>query len=155
MTLPYPKNFETFTPACNRADVENCSTEEVINAYDNTILYTDYVISKLYTALENAPTENKALLYISDHGESLGENGVYLHGLPYAVAPEVQKQVPMQLYISEKAEKMLALNEKCLEKQGSAGKFSHDNLFHTLLGIFDVSTKDYNPSLDILRACRA
>lgn len=151
----YPKNFETFTPACNRADVENCSTEEVINAYDNTILYTDYVISRLYTALENAPTENKALLYVSDHGESLGENGVYLHGLPYAVAPEVQKQVPMQLYISEKAEKMLALNEKCLEKQGSAGKFSHDNLFHTLLGIFDVSTKDYDPSLDILRACRA
>lgn len=61
----------------------------------------------------------------------------------------------MQLYISEKAEKMLDLNEKCLKEQGSAGKFSHDNLFHTLLGIFDVSTKDYNPSLDILRSCRA
>lgn len=151
----YPKSFEKFTPACNRADVENCSTEEVLNAYDNTILYTDYVISNLYAALESAPTENKALLYISDHGESLGENGVYLHGLPYAFAPDVQKQVPMQLYISSSAEKKLALNEKCLKKHGEEDEFSHDNLFHTLLGIFDVNTKDYNPSLDILRACRA
>lgn len=150
----YPEGFEKFTPACNRADVENCSAQDVVNTYDNTIRYTDYVISELYKALEQSSAEHKALLYISDHGESLGENGLFLHGLPYAVAPDFQKEIPLQMYLSTAAQKDLSLDSKCLTERSKNDEFSHDNLFHTLLGIFDVATKDYDPKLDILRNCR-
>lgn len=150
----YPEGFEKFTPACNRADVENCSAQDVVNTYDNTIRYTDYVISELYKALEQSSAEHKALLYISDHGESLGENGLFLHGLPYAVAPDFQKEIPLQMYLSTAAQKALSLDSKCLTERSKNDEFSHDNLFHTLLGIFDVATKDYDPKLDILRNCR-
>lgn len=94
----YPDNFRVFTPDCNRADVENCKVEEVINSYDNTVLYTDYVIFQLIEILEEHFNERDvALLYISDHGESLGEKGLYLHGTPYALAPDEQTKIPMQL----------------------------------------------------------
>lgn len=150
----YPANFEKFSPACSRPDVENCSVAEVVNAYDNTIRYTDYVVAGLIKLLEDAPVKNTALLYMSDHGESLGENGLFLHGMSYAFAPSFQKEIPLQIYLSDAAKESIGLDNQCLAKRAESERFSHDNLFHTLLGIFDVQTKDYNPDLDLLRACR-
>lgn len=150
----YPANFEKFTPACSRPDVENCSVDEVVNAYDNTIRYTDYVVAGLIKLLEAAPVDNTALIYMSDHGESLGENGLFLHGMSYAIAPAYQKEIPLQIYLSDAAKKSIGLDNQCLAKRAESERFSHDNLFHTLLGIFDIQTKDYNPDLDLLRACR-
>lgn len=86
------------------------------------------------------------LFYVSDHGESLGENGIYLHGLPYFIAPDAQKHVPA-LFILEK--KIMKKSERLMAKKSD--HFSHDNLFHTLLGLFDVETKEYNPKLDMLK----
>ena len=84
----YPDAFKKFSPACDTADLQNCSREQIINTYDNTILYSDYIISSVIDALKKHPELNSSMIYISDHGESLGENNIYLHGLPYAIAPE-------------------------------------------------------------------
>lgn len=156
----YPKSFERFTPTCNRPDVENCTTTEVINAYNNTILYTDYVVASLIKVLDTATMANglhlpnRALIYVSDRGESLGENGMYLHGFPYAVAPEEQKHVPMQAYFSKGAVKNLKLDRDCLTKRAQSTSFSHDNIFHTLIGLYDINTVDYDYDMDIFAPCR-
>ena len=85
-----------FKPSCERGDIENCSVEEIVNAYDNTLVYTDYVLSKVVEALKPYQEQfGTALFYILDHGESLGENGLFLHGAPYAIAPKEQTEVPM------------------------------------------------------------
>jgi lipid A ethanolaminephosphotransferase len=96
---------------------------------------------------------DSVLLYVSDHGESLGENGLYLHGQPYLIAPDVQKKVPMLLWFSQGSLARLHLDTACLRGR-LRESLSHDNLSHTLLGLVDVSTSVYRPELDALRACR-
>jgi lipid A ethanolaminephosphotransferase len=94
----FPQDKRPFTPDCQRSDIQNCTQQELINTYDNTIAYTDFVLSKIIeklTELEQTKDIETSMLYISDHGESLGEKGVYLHGLPYAFAPSEQTHVPM------------------------------------------------------------
>jgi lipid A ethanolaminephosphotransferase len=144
----YPKAFEKFTPVCRTNQLEECSREEIANAYDNAILYTDYFLSKVIEFLkENSDTRETAMIYMSDHGESLGENGLYLHGLPYFMAPDNQKHVAAFIWLGSSAAKnvdMAALKAK------SQKKFSHDNLFHTLLGLFEVKTEVYDRKMDIL-----
>jgi len=143
------KNSNSFMPECNRLAVQDCSDEEVVNAYDNTILYTDYVLSKLIDLLkERKDVVNAAMLYVSDHGESLGENGVYLHGLPYFLAPEYQTKVPMILWLSEDFSFKKSINQTCLASQ-SIRKISHDYYLHSVLGLMDVSSRLYQPELDI------
>lgn len=94
-----------------------------------------------------------SLIYLSDHGESLGEQGAYLHGLPYAIAPEVQKHVPMLIWLSPDYQQRYAIDAGCLKQQATTRKYSQDNLFSTLLGITGVQTQVYTPSEDILAAC--
>lgn len=150
----YPEKFRHFLPECRHSAVQNCSDEEVINAYDNTILYTDYFISKVIESLqEGGRNINTAMLYVSDHGESLGEKGIYLHGLPYFMAPVYQTKVPMVLWMSKRFSNAKSINSACLH-DGRRKPISHDNYFHSVLGLMDVSTVLYNSELDIFSSCR-
>lgn len=150
----YPETFRKFTPTCNTADIQNCTREEIINTYDNTILYTDHVVSSAIGILKKFPHLESGLLYISDHGESLGENNIYLHGLPYAIAPEEQKKVPMILWMSDTMQKLDHLDYACIAQQAKDKTWSHDNLFHTLLALMEVRSTTYDKTLDIFDACR-
>ena len=150
----YPEKFRLYTPDCNRPDVENCTTEEIVNAYDNTIAYTDYVIYQLIEILEeHMDTNDTMLLYVSDHGESLGENNVYLHAAPYAFAPDEQTRVPMQLWMPSGTAKDLKVDVQCLRDISAKSDFSHDNFFHSLLGMMQVHSSEYRPKLDIFTHC--
>lgn len=150
----YPEEFRVFTPDCSRPDVEKCSREEIINAYDNSILYTDRVIYDLINVLEERMDQfDPMLLYISDHGESLGENGIYLHAAPRSVAPEEQTHVPLQLWLPQSTASVLNIDKQCLAGKARSGSFSHDNFFHSLLGILQIKAAEYNQSLDIFNSC--
>ncbi len=150
----YPKDKEFFTPVCKTNQLQNCTKEEVTNTYDNTIRYTDYFLNNAIEWLKTKNTQyNTALLYLSDHGESLGENNLYLHGMPYSIAPKEQKQVPFFLWLSQDYQQANAINMDCLKSANSLD-YSHDNLFHTVLGMLNIQTKIYNAELDILNPCK-
>ncbi len=153
--LRYPKDMEHFKPSCNRSDIDKCTDEELLNVYDNTLVYTDYFLAKSIALLEKySDTYNVALMYLSDHGESLGENGFYLHGSPYFMAPIYQKRVPWYLWMSTEYANAKGIDRTCLEKKVKEGNYSHDNLFHTLLGYYGVETKVKNNNLDIIESCK-
>ncbi len=144
----YPKNFEVFKPVCQTSELQNCTNEEIVNAYDNAILYTDYFLSKVIQLLKNNSTHfNTGMLYVSDHGESLGENGIYLHGLPYIMAPDEQKNVAMIMWFGGNMEN--ETNYVALRKMANE-PYSHDNVFHTILGMLDIESSAYDPKMDIL-----
>ena len=151
-----PKDMETFTPRCNRSDIQNCTHKELVNQYDDTIHFTDYVLSKLIDKLKTyEPKYNVALLYLSDHGESLGEDGIYLHGTPYMFAPKYQKHVPLITWFGDGFIKQRGIDMTCLNKMALNEKsdLSQDNLFSSVLGLMHISTKLYNPSLDMFKKC--
>ncbi|PAR48589.1 phosphoethanolamine transferase [Vibrio metoecus] len=151
----YPKEMAVYQPDCPRADIENCSVEQIVNTYDNTIRYTDYVLAQLMTKLESLQKDyNTALIYISDHGESLGENGMFLHGMPYNLAPDYQTQVPLLVWMSQGFSQSKGIDVDCLRSKTNL-PYSHGNLFHSLLGVMDVSTEAYETSLDLFSQCRA
>jgi len=144
----YPKSFEKFTPVCKTNQLEKCTKEEISNGYDNALLYTDYFLSKTINLLKKYDnTHETAMIYMSDHGESLGENGVYLHGLPYFMAPDSQKHIGSFIWFGDEMKKDMPL-EKIKQKKDD--EFSHDNLFHTLLSLFEVETEIYDKSKDII-----
>ena len=150
----HPPAFTRFQPECREDDLSRCSREEIVNAYDNTLLYTDHVLAALVAQLQaRAQDVDVAMLYVSDHGESLGENNLFLHGVPYAIAPEVQTRVPMVLWMSEGAARSTAAEPACLRTR-AAQPASHDHLFHTLLGLLDVRTGLYEPAWDLAAGCR-
>lgn len=150
----YPNKFKVFKPTCDTADLSKCSREAIINTYDNTILYTDFIISSVIDSLKKFPELESGLLYLSDHGESLGENNIYLHGFPYKIAPTEQKEVPMALWMSENMKKYDHVDYECIKNEAQNNKYSHDNLFHTMLGILEVKTEKYDPKLDVITPCR-
>ena len=151
----YPEAFERFRPACKDSQFSRCQRSEIVNSYDNTLVYTDYVLAKLIEllALQDRRGLPTAMIYVSDHGESLGENNVYLHGLPYAFAPDVQKHVPMVMWLSPKLQAELRVNTGCLEHRRHE-PVSHDNFFHSVLGLLGVQTTVYDARLDIFASCR-
>lgn len=134
----YPKEFEKFKPVCKTNQLEQCTKEEVGNAYDNAILYTDYFLSKTINFLKQYSNDyHTGLIYMSDHGESLGENGLYLHGMPYLIAPDEQRHIGALMWFGDddiNTQRVKAYSNK---------RFSQDNLFHTLLGFFEVETNVY------------
>lgn len=145
----YPKEFEKFLPVCKSNQLEKCSQEEVSNAYDNAILYTDYFLSKVINFLKPYSSKYEtSMIYMSDHGESLGENGLYLHGLPYFMAPDTQKHIASLIWLGGED-----INIEKLDTYKN-NTFSQDNLFHTLLGLFEVETKEYKKEMDILNNAR-
>jgi lipid A ethanolaminephosphotransferase len=144
----YPKEFEVFTPTCQSNQLGTCSTEEINNSYDNVIVYTDYFLSKVISLLkDNSPAFEAAMFYVSDHGESLGEKGIYLHGLPYAMAPKEQTHVPALMWFGEGMD-----IDQAPIKEKRHQLFNHDYVSHTLLGFMEVESLIYNPNLDILSA---
>jgi len=135
-------------------ELRRCTRDQVVNAYDNAILYTDHVLASVIHALERrAGTLDAAMLYLSDHGESLGETGLYLHGLPYAIAPDTQKRIPMIAWLSPQFAASIVVDRDCLRRK-AAEPLSHDNLFHSVLGVLDVRTSVYRPERDFFVDCR-
>ena len=147
----YPKEFEFYTPVCESNQLETCSREEINNAYDNALVYSDYFLANVIDFLEPLQEDfSTAMLYMADHGESLGELGLYLHGLPYALAPEAQTHVAAALWLGNDISHDA---RQKLETQAQQA-LSHDNYFHTVLGMLDVNTKVYQPELDILESVK-
>ena len=143
----YPKEYEIFKPTCKTNQLEACTQDEISNAYDNAILYSDYFLSQTINFLKSYDESYEtAMIYMSDHGESLGENGIYLHGLPYFMAPDAQTHIGSFMWFGKQTnidvEKIRSLKDE---------QFSQDNLFHTLLGIFDVKTEVYEKEKDMVK----
>jgi lipid A ethanolaminephosphotransferase len=150
----YPSDLRRFTPTCDTAELRRCTREEIVNAYDNALLATDRFLAHTIALLQRlSATHDTALLYVSDHGESLGERNIYLHGLPYAIAPREQTEVPMLMWFSDGFAQGRGLDLACLAQRAQQPA-SHDNLFHSLLGLTDVSTTVYEPALDLTAPCR-
>ncbi|UNK76321.1 phosphoethanolamine transferase EptA [Raoultella planticola] len=152
----YPAEFRKFAPTCDTNEIQSCSQQQLTNTYDNTILYIDYVVDKAIKLLQSKQDKfTTSLVYLSDHGESLGEDGVYLHGLPWSIAPETQKHVPMLLWLSQDYQQRYGVSSQCLQQRAKTDPYSQDNLFSTLLGLLGVDTHEYQATDDILTPCRS
>lgn len=151
----YPAEFKKFTPTCDTNEIQSCTQQQLTNTYDNTILYVDYVVDKAIKLLQSKQDKfTTSLVYLSDHGESLGEDGVFLHGLPYSIAPDTQKHVPMLLWLSPDYQQRYGVSSQCLQQQAKTNDYSQDNLFSTLLGLLGVDTREYQAKDDLLTPCR-
>ncbi|SFU36047.1 lipid A ethanolaminephosphotransferase [Polaromonas sp. YR568] len=148
-----PQAVKKFLPECTDNALQSCSREGLLNAYDNSIVYTDKLLASSIQWLKAQEARSApALLYLADHGESLGENNLYLHGMPYGIAPEVQKRVPWITWLSPGFEQRNKLSTACLKQQLDA-PVSHDNYFHSVLGLMNVQTSVYKPAMDIYAHC--
>jgi len=148
-----PETFEYFTPICRDSQLQLCSRESITNAYDNSLRYTDHLLARVIDLLQEQSRFNTAMVYLSDHGESLGENNLYLHGMPWLFAPDEQKQVPLIVWLSDSFQQRYQLSAECLQAQRER-ELSHDNLPHSLLGLMSVRTEVYNAELDLFAGCR-
>jgi len=148
-----PPAFKRFMPECTSSDLQNCSHDELINAYDNSIAYTDHFLASTIRWLQTQQASfDPAMVYLSDHGESLGENKLYLHGLPYLIAPDVQKRVPWITWLSSGLSQRTGLKPQCLEQQRDV-HISHENYFHSVLGLLGIQTRVYQRALDVYASC--
>ena len=150
-----PAAFKKFAPECTTNALQQCSREQVVNAYDNTIVYTDHFLASSIDWLKAHEAHwAPALMYLSDHGESLGENNLYLHGLPYRFAPDVQKHIPWIFWLSPSFQQQSGITLGCLGKLRDE-QVSQDDYFHTVLGLLGVATRVYQPARDMGVMCRA
>jgi lipid A ethanolaminephosphotransferase len=150
--LRYPPEFDRFAPTCKTAELNNCTAEEIVNAYDNTILYTDHILASMIDILDGQDRVLSTLFYASDHGESLGENGLYLHGAPYFMAPDYQTRVPMLLWFGKGYGDTFEIDTGCVAQKANTPT-SHDNIFSTVLRLADVHTQVIDPALDLIASC--
>jgi lipid A ethanolaminephosphotransferase len=151
--LRYPRDRATFAPECLTAEFSECSVEAITNSYDNAILETDRVLSQTIDMLSGSDRALTAMLYVSDHGESLGEGGLYLHAAPRFMAPETQTKVPMVMWLDPEFRAAMNLDATCL-RDTATRPASHDNLFHSVLGLLDVTSAIRDPALDVTGGCR-
>lgn len=149
----YPAEFNVFKPGCDTAEVQTCTYAQTVASYDNTILYTDHILGRVVDTLKADPEVDSAMMYLSDHGESLGENDVYLHGADWATGPSQQKHIPMLMWLSPGWVRDSGLRLDCMAQRRTQPA-SQDNLFHTLLGFFDTRSEVYKPELDLLAGCK-
>lgn len=150
----YPEAEAVFTPNCGTERLDKCSREEILNVYDNTLHYTSKNLAETVEILQSLKDEyNSMLLYVSDHGESLGENNIYLHAAPYVLAPKEQTHVPLVLWFDSEFAAKFKLDRKCLRKKLN-NSYSQDNIFHSFLGLMGIKTKVYDKDLDIFSGCR-
>lgn len=151
----YPETFRHFTPDCRSDELSDCTRDEILNSYDNSIRYTDWFVAEVLDRLDRAARQlDTSLLYVSDHGESLGEFGLYLHGTPYFMAPKEQTRVPMLLWLSSSFAGDFGIDPACLRRH-HADPVSHDNLFHSVLGMLDIHTDARHEDLDLFAGCTA
>ncbi|MGL4581936.1 MAG: sulfatase-like hydrolase/transferase, partial [Flavobacterium sp.] len=134
----YPKEFETFTPVCNSVELANCSQTELVNAYDNTIVYTDYILSRVIEDLKELKQYKSTMLFVSDHGESLGEKNLYMHGLPMSIAPKEQYEIPFIVWVSDNSKKLKPNNN-----------LSQQHVFHSVMNFLSVDSSIYNEQMNI------
>lgn len=139
---------KVFGKECTDPTFKSCSKESIRAAYDSSIRYTDRVVAELIRKLQNRADINTALIYLSDHGESLGENGLYLHGAPYYIAPDEQKIVPMVMWFSEPFKKNYTIDTRVIE-ENSHKPVTHDHLYHTILGLLNVRSSTYDSQWDL------
>jgi lipid A ethanolaminephosphotransferase len=143
-----------FLPECTNTTLGQCDPQQLINAYDNTIVATDRFLAETIAWLKGRSAGHAtALLYMSDHGESLGEHGIFLHGLPYSFAPEVQKRVPFVAWLGAELAAVRRIETACVGRLLDT-PYSHDNLYHSVLGLLDVTTPTYRRELDTFAPCR-
>ncbi|MBS0898647.1 phosphoethanolamine transferase EptA [Pantoea dispersa] len=151
----YPAAFQRFTPTCNSNQIQDCDHQALVNTYDNSLLYTDDMLSRTIDKLKGLSDRfNVALVYLSDHGESLGEHGMYLHGAPYLFSPSQQTHIPLLLWMSPGYAAAYHIDQACLRQQAAETAVSQDNLFHTVLGLFNIQTQQYQPQLDMIKSCQ-
>lgn len=148
----YPQRLRRFAPDCRTSELGECSRDEIVNAYDNAVLYTDEFLARTIRLLSEDPSRDTAMIYVSDHGESLGEGGLYLHGVPYPIAPATQLKVPMVMWLSPGFASDRGIDMRCMRKNADAPA-SHDNLFHSVLGLMQVSTRAYDRRRDLFADC--
>ncbi|WP_303747071.1 phosphoethanolamine transferase [Stenotrophomonas pigmentata] len=148
----YPAQFRQFAPTCDTADLGKCSREDIVNSYDNAIRYTDHFLTRTIAALRGLDDYDTAMIYLSDHGESLGEKGLYLHGVPYAIAPEEQTRVPMVMWFSPGFAADRGLDMSCVRHRATQ-RTDQDNLFPSVLGLMQVRTSVYDPARDLFAPC--
>lgn len=137
----YPSQFEIFKPVCNSVELANCSQTELINAYDNTIVYTDYILSKVIEDLKDLSEYKSTMIFVSDHGESLGEKNLYMHGLPMSIAPKEQYEIPFIVWTSENSNKQLKPNKT----------LSQHHVFHSVLNFLSIESPIYNEEMNIFK----
>ena len=142
----YPRQFELFTPVCRSVTLNQCSRDELRNAYDNTILYTDHFLGRVIHLLNNLMNTSAVFMYISDHGESLGEHGLYLHGAPFSIAPDEQKNVPFIVWMSSEFADRKGIT---FTQLGQRDGHSQKNVFHSIMGAFDMRSDVYDARLDV------
>lgn len=152
--LRYGSDSARFLPDCRSIAFAECSVQEIVNAYDNAIVETDKVLSSTIEKLNASERILPAMIYFSDHGESLGENGLYLHAAPWFMAPDTQTHVPFVMWMSRRFEEGLGVDDDCV-RNNARRKVSQDNLFHSVLGLLDITTKARDPELDLFGSCRA
>lgn len=150
----YPARFKVYKPTCESSRPQQCSRQELVNSFDNTVRYLDHNLAAMISVLNNqVPDADTALLYLADHGESLGENGIYLHGFPYRFAPSVQTHISEIAWLSPGFMKSSDLSPACLTRQVEK-KVTQDNVFSTVMALMDVKSKLYDPELDMFSVCR-
>ena len=137
----YPAHFETFKPVCNSVELGNCSHTELVNAYDNTIVYTDYLLANVIDDLKQLKDYKSAMIFVSDHGESLGENNLYMHGLPKSIAPKQQYEIPFIVWTSDNSAKQL----KPLKE------VTQNNVFHSVLNFLNIGSPIYEEKMNIFK----
>ncbi len=148
----YPKEFEIYKPACN-SELDNCSVQEIINAYDNSIYYTSYLLKEIIDRLNNLGNEyNTMLIFMSDHGQSLGENGIFMHSAPFNTAPKDQKNPAFFIWLNDDFANTFNIDKQCLKNKINSN-LSQDNIFHSMLGLFKINSQYYNADLDIFNDC--
>ena len=137
----YPPQFETFKPVCNSVELGSCSQTELINAYDNTIVYTDYILSKVIEDLKQLKEFKSTMIFVSDHGESLGEKNLYMHGLPLSIAPKEQYEIPFIVWLSDSSSKQLKPNKI----------LSQNHVFHSVLNFLSIQSPIYKEKMNIFK----
>jgi lipid A ethanolaminephosphotransferase len=133
----YPAEFEVFTPVCNTVEMSKADPVELMNAYDNTIVYTDYLVHQAIEALRSVPQRRGCVMFVSDHGESLGENNLYMHGVPMSMAPKEQIEIPFIVWTTDNS----AIKD--LEKVGQY------HVFHSILDFLGIESPVFNEELNI------
>ena len=151
--LRYDKESEYYMPICTKQDIWNCTPEELVNVYDNTVHYVSKFIAETIKILKSLEKEyNPSLIYTSDHGESLKEDGLFLHSAPMETAPKYQTEVPLLVWLPQNNH--YHLNNQCLKNKASKNRYSHDNIFHSLLGLGNIKSTHYQRELDIFAKCK-
>lgn len=148
----YPAQFRQYAPTCDTPDLGKCSRAQIVNSYDNAVRYTDHFLARAIATLRGMDDYDTAMVYLSDHGESLGEKGLYLHGMPYAIAPDEQTRVPMVMWFSPQFAASRGIDLACL-RQRAQQRTDQDNLFPSVLGLMQVGTSVYARERDLFAAC--